>query len=359
MRAEAPPAPKKAKRKPEANRSSWSPVDLGPILAGKYNVEAPSLLVRTDGEALVYRRRLHSVSSEPEGGKGWFTLHIAAEVIGAGENVLMLDFEVEAAEAVDRLRALGVDDEAIGKHLLYVRPDEPLTDSGWKALESIVSKPLALVILDGVTEAMTLDGLNPLDNFDVAKWQILPKRIMDRTGAAVVLVDHVTKDKEGRGRWSIGAQHKMAGISVAYTLTVVEPFGRGKDGEVTINVEKDRPGHVRRLAEDKTVATMRLLSEDDGQRVRVEIEPPAERGEFRPTVLMERLSEQIEAEPGIGKRELRNAVNGNNNAKEFALRLLIAEDYVSVTREGQKVAHHPVTLYRAAQDPVLAGASNG
>jgi hypothetical protein len=357
VRAEAPPAPK-AKRKPEATRSSWSPVDLGPILAGKYNVEAPSLLVRTDGEALVYRRRLHSISAEPEGGKGWLTLHIAAEVIGTGDNVLMLDFEVEAAEAVDRLRALGVEDDAIGEHFHYVRPDEPLTDSGWMALESIVSKPLALVILDGVTEAMTLDGLNPLDNFDVAKWQILPKRIMDRTGAAVVLVDHVTKNREDRGRWSIGAQHKMAGISVAYTLNVVESFGRGKDGEVTISVEKDRPGHVRRLAEEKTVATMRLLSEEEGQRVRVEIEPPAERGEFRPTVLMERLSEQIETDPGIGKRELRSAVKGKSEAKDLALRLLIAEDYVSVAREGQKVAHHPVKLYRQAEDPVLTGASN-
>ena len=40
-------------------------------------------------------------------------------------------------------------------------------------------------------------------------------------GAAVVLIDHVAKDKEKRGRYAIGAQHKLAGVAVAYGIEVL------------------------------------------------------------------------------------------------------------------------------------------
>jgi hypothetical protein len=137
---------------------------------------------------------------------------------------------------------------------------------------------------------------------------------------------------------------------VAYSLKLVEPFGRDLVGEVEVNVQKDRPGHVRRLAEGEHVATARLFSEPD-DAVRVVIEPPAERGEFRPTTLMERLSEAIELEPGIGKKALRGAVTGKNDAKELALRLLVADQFVRVERDGQAHRHFNERLYRAAEDP--------
>jgi AAA domain len=329
--------------------SSWAPVDLGPVLAGEIKVEPPSLMLRTDGEGLIYRGRLHALSAEPEAGKGWLTLHTAAEALAAEERVLMLDFEVEAAEAVERLRALGVADEAIRERFLYARPDEALGDRGWRALERLMESPLALVILDGVTEAMALEGLSPLDNVEVAKWLEMPRRLVQRTGAAGVLVDHVAKDKESRGRYPFGAQHKLAGVDVAYSLKVIQPFGRGKTGVVEIRVQKDRPGHVRRIAEGEQVAIARLHSEEE-DAVRVEIEPPEEHGEFRPTVLMERISEAIEMEAGLTKNDVRRAVTGKAVAKDLALRLLVAEGYVKAERDGQAIRHTNVRLYRQVDD---------
>jgi len=99
---------------------------------------------------------------------------------------------------------------------------------------------------DGVTEAMSLQGLELKDNADVAKFVVLLPRSLARMGGAVVLVDHVAKDRNGRGRFAIGAQHKLAGIDgAAYSIEVIRPFGRGMRGLSRLTVTKDRPGFVR------------------------------------------------------------------------------------------------------------------
>ncbi|HEY5333050.1 MAG TPA: hypothetical protein VIJ21_05825, partial [Solirubrobacterales bacterium] len=176
-------------------------------------------------------------------------------------------------------------------------------------------------------------------------------------GAAVVEVDHVVKDKESRGRFAIGGQHKLAGVDVAYLVALREPFGRGRVGELDLLVKKDRPGFIRQYADGEKVASVRLISDGEGA-VEVAVEVPScpsgsadHPGNFRPTTLMERLSEAIELKPGMGVREVRASIRGNNDAKEIALGILIAEDYVRVEPNGQKQEHFSDRLYRANEDP--------
>jgi hypothetical protein len=85
------------------------------------------------------------------------------------------------------------------------------------------------------------------DNDDIATWmRLLPKQTADRTGAAVLLVDQVTKDCDTRGRFAIGGQAKRAALTgAAYTVEVAEPVGIGLRGAVVLGVAKDRPGYVR------------------------------------------------------------------------------------------------------------------
>lgn len=81
---------------------------------------------------------------------------------------------------------------------------------------------------------------------------------------------------------------------------------------------------------------------------------PRERGEqpaaFRPTVLMERVSRALEAEPGLSRRALRAAVKGRNDAKELALDLLVAEEYAERRTEGQAVRHYSTRPFRDDED---------
>ncbi len=58
-----------------------------------------------------------------------------------------------------------------------------------------------------------------------------PRQVAEQTGAAVVMIDHVTKDSESRGRFAIGGQAKLAGLTgAAYTVDVAHPLGTGCAG---------------------------------------------------------------------------------------------------------------------------------
>ena len=262
----------------------------------------------------------------------------AAEQLAAGELVVYIDFEDTPANIVARLRALAVDDWTIAQRFYYVRPEEPIDDAGLAALMALGA---GLVVIDGVTEALAAEGLDMASNQDVAKLYNRLPRPFARAGAAVLLVDHVTKDREARGRYAIGAQHKLAGVDVAYRLDVAQPFGRGREGLVKVTVTKDRPGHVRQHAVDRErIALMRLTSRADGAVV-VTLEPPEGAVvAFRPTFLMERISRAIEADPGLSRRGIRDGVSGKSSAKDRAIEVLIAEGYVESRRDGQTIHHY-------------------
>lgn len=341
--------------------TSWAPVALDAILAGEQVDPEPSMLVRSDGRALIYAGKVHGLQGEPESGKSWIVQYLAAERLERGEVVAYFDFEDSPSSVVGRLLALGVDPDAIRERFRYVRPDEPLSDHGRRDLDAAAAGATVAVV-DGTTEALTLHGLDLGSNVDIAKWlELLPRRLA-RRGAAVITLDHVVKDKEARGRYAIGAQHKLAGVDCAYSARVIEPFGRGRVGRVGLMVTKDRPGHVRGFADDAHVAEVRFSSEADGS-VSISIEPPpgGEGKGFRPTFLMERVSTALEEEPGLTAGELRKKVKGRRNEhKDRAVEVLVAEGFVERRQEGRATRHYVVRSFREdASDAVSVASSNG
>jgi hypothetical protein len=54
--------------------SSWAPIDLAPILAGRAVVTQPTMLYRSDGACLLYDGKDHAIYGEPESCKGWLAL---------------------------------------------------------------------------------------------------------------------------------------------------------------------------------------------------------------------------------------------------------------------------------------------
>jgi hypothetical protein len=252
-------------------RSSWSAVDLAPILSGEVVDSPPLLLERSDSQALLYPGRVHVLAGEPGSAKGWLACAACAERISMGEPVVYLDFEDTAASIVSRLRALAVADEDVAKWFSYVRPEEPLDVD----VASFVPQGATLVVLDGMTEAMTLHNLSPYDNAEVARFLTRLARPLADSGPAVLILDHVTKDRDSRGRWAIGAQHKLAGTDVTYALEIIRPFGRGLHGLSRLTVSKDRVGFVNAAsAGGKRVGDVELRSDPDGRpEVTVSIVP--------------------------------------------------------------------------------------
>lgn len=334
-------------------RTTWAAVDLAAVIAGEHAEPAPTMLVRTDGRCLIYERRLHAVQGEPESLKGWLAIEACAQQLAIGKAALYIDYEDSAASIVQRLRELGVSDETIAAHLTYVRPDEPLADAAIQDLEAALAREPVLAVIDGLTEAFSRQGLSPLDNVDVAIWlDVLPRRLV-RAGCAVLMLDHVVKDREQRGRWALGAQHKLAGVDVAYSVRVLEPFAPGREGLVAIKVEKDRPGRVREFSPDGQAALLRASSRPDG--VTITLEPPepggADSGEFRPTNLMEKVSRLLADEPGATRNAVRRGVRGKGEYIDLALRLLVSERFVERRQEGQGQRHYNLIPYHERDEP--------
>jgi Bifunctional DNA primase/polymerase, N-terminal/AAA domain len=340
--------------KPAEGPTSWAPVELQEILDGEYVQPEPTMLARTDLRCLIYPGRVHAWNAEPESLKTWLALVACAEQLAAGEVVLFIDFEDSAVSVIGRLRALGVATATIARSFIYLRPDEALTEPAQADFDRVLSRGPTLVVIDGMTEAYTREGLNPESNPDVAKWiALLPRHIVLTTDAAVVLLDHVVKDREHRGRYAIGAQHKLAGIDVALSLAVVTPLSRTQAGSVLVKVEKDRPGGIREFATSGGyVAAMEATPSELGKRVVIRLEPPKAQADLndRPRTYMQLVSMAIEQQPGLSKKALRGSVKGGNDEIDLALELLVNEGFVEVRKEGAAHKHFSAKRYREKDD---------
>ena len=134
-------------------------------------------------------------------------------------------------------------------------------------------------------------------------------------GPAVVLIDHVVKSKDNRGRYAGGSMQKLALIDgISYSVDMTKPVGKGVRGTIVIKSGKDRiseieehcavswssnGSHLREAARIEINST-------DPKLMRVTIARPnmmpsnettRQRGLERPTGLMEKISRIVENAP--------------------------------------------------------------
>jgi hypothetical protein len=304
---------------------SWTPIDLTAIDASE--ADPPSI------SGLAYPGRRHVYSGEPETLKTWAVLVMALEQIRAGETVLYVDFEMGPREQVARLRDLGLTDDELTS-FIYLNPSEPMTDTQVRAdVDALLSERRpSLVVIDAFTGALEIHGLDPNSGVEVERfYRLVAKRLADH-GAAVVLLDHLTKNKDSRGRYSIGSERKLGGADVHLGFEIVRPFGRGKNGLAKIIAHKDRPG---RLARPKA-AELEMVSNAETGAITWEIRPgedSVESGAFRPTVLMQRVSEYVAEQPREDPPS-RKRVEDNVKGKRAeyvrqAMDVLVSEGYLA------------------------------
>lgn len=324
--------------RPKSSQSSWQPVALGEVMSGVDIDPVPTILPRNDGACLIYPAAIHTFSGEPGCGKTWLALLAARDQIMSGQDVVIIDHEDRASRVVGRLLTLGTDPDLLTYHLRYVRPAEALTGLLMEHLDAATANA-TLVVVDGVTEAMTLQGLDINSNSDVAAYYDLLPRRLAKKGAAVVLIDHVAKDTEKQGRWGIGGQHKLAGIDgAAYKVLPVDMFGRGKHGVSKVTVAKDRPGHVSEHALGDVIAEFHL----DATHLNMAAElraptpmPTSSDGELRPTYYMRKIAMFMLLNPDCSQKYIEDNITGNVKYIRLALQRLVAEGFATRTAVGQ------------------------
>lgn len=237
--------PKASAEEESAVADSWKPRDVSAVLSGTFAMPEPDLGFRDDGQCMLYSGKEHSIASEPECGKTWWVLMQVRAVLADGGNVAYVDFEDDEGTIVGRLHhTLGVEAGALGPdRFRYVRPEGAPTAAMYAALLDFSP---ALVVLDGVTEGLGLIAAGLAFNEAATEWRKVFVKPATRLGAATLSTDHETKDRDTRGRFAIGGQHKLAGLTGAmFKLEQIKPFGKGLRGVSRVTCTKDRNGGLR------------------------------------------------------------------------------------------------------------------
>jgi hypothetical protein len=323
----------------DGGHRSWMPVDLTDVLDGTWQPPKPTVGLRIDGIGLFYPGKMHTVSSESEAGKTWFALAACRDEILRGNHVEYIDFEDDEGSVTARLITLGLDAKRIKQFFHYIRPESAifLAPNENDVDATLAAYQPTLAVVDGITEAMTLHELNPLDNADAAKFGRLVPRRLAKGGAAVASLDHVTKAAEGRGRYAIGAVHKLNALNgAAYILENRNPFGIDRRGVSTVRIAKDRPGQLRKHAVPSSSGmfwfadlivdtTLNGLAEGAASVV-----PAAPRDDQKPTVIMGRICAALTGEPeGLSQHVLCTVVTGKAETIRIGLAHLVADGYVT------------------------------
>ena len=333
-------------------RSSWYPKPLD--LTGEAEEPAPEFLARNDGHRLFYRGKINALLGESESGKTWVALHAVAQSLHLQEKVIYLDFEDSGKGILSRLRALGLEDRHF-ENFTYANPDQNLTlDERIDLIDALMEIVPELIVVDGVNAAMTLLNLELTSNRDATFFSQQLLKPLALSGACVITIDHVTKSKESRGNYAIGAQAKRADINgAAIMCEVVLPFGRGMSGELTLKVTKDRPGHVRANSKEaKFAGTVQLKSSTTGSVEMTILAPNGERNRLRPTHLMEAVSKVLEAAQGaLSKNAIEKDVKGKAEWVRVACQVLIDEKYVGIENGARNSLNLKLLRpYREADD---------
>ena len=334
-----------AKREQEVCNGALQPprfADFSALMADGFKREMPTLCQYDDGRFLLYSGRVNELHAEPGLGKTNIILCICGEVAQDGGVVLYLDPEDNATGIGSRFVALGGRPDDLVERFQYVqdpRPDEYASLHAWAKQH----KP-ALVVLDGLAEAMAAEGLSEREEADVLTF--FRKRIRPFTdaGCAVLISDHVAKDGESRGRWSRGSGAKMGHYDgVCYEVKLKKAYSPDIDGFVRLVVAKDRNGGVGPVGH---IVTDLHFGHDDEGRPDIRFESPQDevKEKWKPTGLMQKISEFIEQNGPQSTRSLRDL--GNHGYVDKAVAMLKQDGHIEVTKQGSAMMHSIKRPYR-------------
>lgn len=208
----------------------------------------PSFLHRDDGCALFYAGQVNTLYGLPESLKTWILLAACAEALLAGFNVLFVDLDHNGVHAVVfRLMDMGVDASILSdtRRFRFVEPEDRAHLTAVVADAKIWRPHIAGV--DSIGELLPLLRLssNSPDDFTLAHALFL--KPLAWAGAAVVVIDHLSKNPESHSNGPTGTAAKRRAIGgVSLRVTINEQAAPGRAGSAYIAVNKDRHGGLRR-----------------------------------------------------------------------------------------------------------------
>lgn len=221
--------------------------------------------VRNDGVRLAYSAAVNGLVGPPESGKTLVAIASACDTLKAGGSVLHIDSDHNGPEATitHYLAADGVDRDDLADRDRFRYVDVRSADHLRRVVAEAADWRPTFVVVDSVGEIVPLMGGESNSNDDYRRIHREILSPLADLGAAVLVLDHVTKE-EGRGGYAIGAGAKKAAIDGSYlAVASVEPFVPGIGGAASLSILKDRHGGLRAespAGKSPTAAVFRLDS---------------------------------------------------------------------------------------------------
>jgi hypothetical protein len=206
----------------------------------------------------------------------------------------------------------------------------------------INESPFDLAIIDTVTGAMSVEGLDPNTGTDVETlYRILPGKLA-KSGTAVLMLDHVTKNTDSRGKYAIGSERKLSGVTGAsYNLKTTNPWKRATmtplTGSFDLVIAKDRAGHIGSTGE--TITTGIVTSDPDGG-LRIKLMPPDDTTLIPPIKRLREILDYLKSYDGASGGAIEKSVKGNSESIRDALKYLVSVGALAVTKSGQGHYHY-------------------
>ena len=280
---------------------------------------------------LIYRGRRHMLSGPPESLKTLVAALAALEAIRGGENVAYIDFENGPYGFRQILADVGASKTEIENGLIYLPAENPpdAADITW-----LLDEEVTLVVIDSGAGAYNISSLDDGKRGDVEAFAQLWIDPLWRAEITSIVLDHVVKNQDSRGKWAIGSERKSGSVDVHLGLDVPEgkQLTRGGEGVVKVNVGKDRPGfHTR-----PTTAVITLTSDPYTHAITYELRS-ADEAEVAlrqmPTWYMEQVSRYVEDIGEAGSRnQIADAIGRKRTKVLEAIRCLLSLGYLDERR---------------------------
>ena len=300
-------------------------------------------------EGILYAGRRHVISGPPESTKTLVAYLLLLQALRADNGVAILDFEMGPHAAVTLLRELGATDAEL-EAVHYTEPDAPPMAND---IARLTGMGVGYVLLDAAAGAYDTTGLDDNSRKDAETFAGHWIRPLWQAGIATIVIDHVTKNADTRGKFTIGSERKTGQADVHLSLEALKPLHRGGTGKVKITVHKDRPGHLPR----PTLYVIDLASDEDTHHITWAMRDPhptdAAEGYFRPTKLMERVSQWLEETGGEWSgHDIEKAVEGKGTGIRSALIALTHEGKIGRDETGRGYKYRHLEAYRERDDLV-------
>lgn len=331
--------------------------DLTWLLTGRSPViDPPTWCKRADGSAIFYAGRVNGIYGDPEAAKSWLAQVAIVEALTAGRKAVLIDVDHNGeALTTERLLLLGArpEDLADPDRFRYYEPDD-----GHElrvAVRELGHWSPQLAVLDSIGEMLPMLGVKSVDNDEITLALRTIASPLAVGGACVITIDHLPKAQEARSTgFAIGGTAKKRAIDGSYVHaeTRIQP-APGQVGRVTLRIEKDRPGRLRATCTGKYIGTFVIDSTTPGiTTTSIDRDSPiTDEGVFRPTHLMELVSQYVEAHPGVSRNQIETSVRGKASAIREALERLIEEGFVQPVQGANRAQNHmSIAIYREAED---------